>query len=183
MCAQRREQQTLTTAPTLFLQTPVRPVKFPSLSRSPTSPANSGNFNHSPHSSGGSSGVGGSSRHGGELHNRSGGYQAGPLRGGRRVPWGCGCGRPPRACSVDGPRNNCLHPVFLPDVAQGVSSEFTALPFALQNGTFIHAQIFTATGSTWLPPSRRRWSVLSLRSSPALGVIPFPFPLVIMRAC
>ncbi|XP_039090679.1 ankyrin repeat and SAM domain-containing protein 6 [Hyaena hyaena] len=53
--------------------TPVRPVKFPSLTRSPTSPANSGNFNHSPHSSGGSSGVGGSSRHGGELHNRSGG--------------------------------------------------------------------------------------------------------------
>ncbi|XP_028349569.2 ankyrin repeat and SAM domain-containing protein 6 isoform X1 [Physeter macrocephalus] len=53
--------------------TPVRPVKFPSLSRSPASPANSGNFNHSPHSSGGSSGVGGMSRHGGELHNRSGG--------------------------------------------------------------------------------------------------------------
>ncbi|XP_045879297.1 ankyrin repeat and SAM domain-containing protein 6 isoform X3 [Meles meles] len=53
--------------------TAVRPVKFPSLSRSPTSPASSGNFNHSPHSSGGSSGVGGSSRHGGELHNRSGG--------------------------------------------------------------------------------------------------------------
>ncbi|CAK6433785.1 unnamed protein product [Pipistrellus nathusii] len=53
--------------------TPVRPVKFPSLSRSPASPANSGNFNQSPHSSGGSSGVGGMSRHGGELHNRSGG--------------------------------------------------------------------------------------------------------------
>ncbi|XP_030775611.1 ankyrin repeat and SAM domain-containing protein 6 isoform X2 [Rhinopithecus roxellana] len=53
--------------------TPVRPVKFPSLSRSPASPANSGNFNHSPHSSGGSSGVGGVSRHGGELLNRSGG--------------------------------------------------------------------------------------------------------------
>ncbi|KAG8512240.1 Ankyrin repeat and SAM domain-containing protein 6 [Galemys pyrenaicus] len=52
-------------------RTPVRPVKFPSLSRSPASPANSGNFNHSPHSSGGSSGVGG--RHVGELHNRSGG--------------------------------------------------------------------------------------------------------------
>ncbi|XP_036744288.2 ankyrin repeat and SAM domain-containing protein 6 isoform X1 [Manis pentadactyla] len=52
---------------------PVRPVKFPSLSRSPASPANSGNFNHSPHSSGGSSGVGGVSRHGGEMHNRSGG--------------------------------------------------------------------------------------------------------------
>lgn len=50
--------------------TPVRPVKFPSLSRSPTSPTNSGNFNHSPHSSSGSSGVGGISR---ELHNRSGG--------------------------------------------------------------------------------------------------------------
>ncbi|XP_055973101.1 LOW QUALITY PROTEIN: ankyrin repeat and SAM domain-containing protein 6 [Sorex fumeus] len=53
--------------------TPVRPVKFPSLSRSPASPANSGNFNPSPHSSSGSSGVGGVGRHGGELHNRSGG--------------------------------------------------------------------------------------------------------------
>ncbi|XP_004645294.2 ankyrin repeat and SAM domain-containing protein 6 [Octodon degus] len=53
--------------------TPVRPVKFPSLSRSPASPASSGNFNHSPHSSGGSSAVGGVSRHGAELHNRSGG--------------------------------------------------------------------------------------------------------------
>ncbi|XP_006886937.1 PREDICTED: ankyrin repeat and SAM domain-containing protein 6 [Elephantulus edwardii] len=51
----------------------IRPIKFPSLSRSPASPANSGNFNHSPHSSGGASGVGGVSRHGGELHNRSGG--------------------------------------------------------------------------------------------------------------
>lgn len=91
VCAQGRQQQTLTTTPTLFLQTPVRPVKFPSLSRSPASPANSGNFNHSPHSSGGSSGVGGSSRHGGELHNRSGGYQARPLRGGKTAPWGCGC--------------------------------------------------------------------------------------------
>uniref|UniRef100_A0A8C0L268 Ankyrin repeat and SAM domain-containing protein 6 n=1 Tax=Canis lupus dingo TaxID=286419 RepID=A0A8C0L268_CANLU len=57
----------------LTTMTPGRPVKFPSLSRSPASPANSGNFNHSPHSSGGSSGAGGSSRHGGELHNRSGG--------------------------------------------------------------------------------------------------------------
>ncbi|KAM5260102.1 ankyrin repeat and SAM domain-containing protein 6 isoform 1-T1 [Hipposideros larvatus] len=53
--------------------TPVRPVKFPSLSRSAASPTNSGNFNHSPHSSSGSSGVGGMSRHGAELHNRSGG--------------------------------------------------------------------------------------------------------------
>ncbi|EDL98852.1 rCG54922 [Rattus norvegicus] len=50
-----------------------RPVKFPSISRSPTSPASSGNFNHSPHSSGGASGVGSMSRLGGELHNRSGG--------------------------------------------------------------------------------------------------------------
>ncbi|XP_076420288.1 ankyrin repeat and SAM domain-containing protein 6 isoform X2 [Peromyscus maniculatus bairdii] len=50
-----------------------RPVKFPSISRSPTSPASSGNFNHSPHSSGGASGIGGMSRLGGELHNRSGG--------------------------------------------------------------------------------------------------------------
>ncbi|XP_040818835.1 ankyrin repeat and SAM domain-containing protein 6 isoform X1 [Ochotona curzoniae] len=53
--------------------TAVRPVKFPSLSRSHASPANSGNFGHSPHSSGGSSGVGGVSRHAGELYNRSGG--------------------------------------------------------------------------------------------------------------
>ncbi|XP_051699665.2 ankyrin repeat and SAM domain-containing protein 6 isoform X3 [Oryctolagus cuniculus] len=52
---------------------PGRPVKFPSLSRSPTSPASSGNFSHSPHSSGGSSGAGGASRHAGELHSRSGG--------------------------------------------------------------------------------------------------------------
>nr|XP_013008750.1 ankyrin repeat and SAM domain-containing protein 6 [Cavia porcellus] len=52
---------------------PVRPVKFPSLSRSPASPANSGNFNHSPHSSGSSSAIGGVSRPGAELHNRSGG--------------------------------------------------------------------------------------------------------------
>ncbi|XP_051043573.1 ankyrin repeat and SAM domain-containing protein 6 [Phodopus roborovskii] len=50
-----------------------RPVKFPSISRSPASPASSGSFNHSPHSSGGASGVGGMSRLGGELHNRSGG--------------------------------------------------------------------------------------------------------------
>ena len=66
------QQHTLTALSALFLQTLVRPVKFPSLSRSPASPANSGNFNHSPHSSGGSSGGGGVSRHGGELHNRSG---------------------------------------------------------------------------------------------------------------
>ncbi|XP_053423821.1 ankyrin repeat and SAM domain-containing protein 6 isoform X3 [Nycticebus coucang] len=52
---------------------PVRPVKFPSLSRSPASPTSSGNVNHSPHSSSSSSGVGGLSRHGGELHSRSGG--------------------------------------------------------------------------------------------------------------
>ncbi|CAH6776940.1 Anks6 [Phodopus roborovskii] len=58
---------------TLHLQTAGRPVKFPSISRSPASPASSGSFNHSPHSSGGASGVGGMSRLGGELHNRSGG--------------------------------------------------------------------------------------------------------------
>ncbi|NP_001019307.1 ankyrin repeat and SAM domain-containing protein 6 isoform 2 [Mus musculus] len=50
-----------------------RPVKFPSISRSPASPASSGSFNHSPHSSGGASGIGGMSRLGGELHSRSGG--------------------------------------------------------------------------------------------------------------
>ena len=88
LCIGRNEQQTLTVISTLFLQTPVRPVKFPSLSRSPASPANSGNFNHSPHSSGGSSGVGGMNRHGGELHNRSGGYPGRPLWGGGEIPWG-----------------------------------------------------------------------------------------------
>lgn len=131
---QRRQQQTLTTTPTLCLQTPVRPVKFPSLTRSPTSPANSGNFNHSPHSSGGSSGVGGSSRHGGELHNRSGGCQAGPLGGnGGKTPWGCGLKCPPRpsfpcTCSIDSPRNNGTHCVPFLGVAKGLSNEFTILP-------------------------------------------------------
>ncbi|NP_001123839.1 ankyrin repeat and SAM domain-containing protein 6 [Xenopus tropicalis] len=37
-----------------------RNVKFPSLPRSPTSPSNSGSFNHSPHSSGGANSVSGS---------------------------------------------------------------------------------------------------------------------------
>lgn len=60
------------TGPTLRLQAAGRPVKFPSISRSPTSPASSGSFNHSPHSSGGASGIGGMSRLGGELHSRSG---------------------------------------------------------------------------------------------------------------
>ncbi|XP_039766594.1 ankyrin repeat and SAM domain-containing protein 6 isoform X2 [Ornithorhynchus anatinus] len=50
-----------------------RAVKFPTVSRSPASSSNSGNFNPSPHSSGGSNSIGGVNRHGGELHNRSGG--------------------------------------------------------------------------------------------------------------
>ncbi|XP_043920525.1 ankyrin repeat and SAM domain-containing protein 6 [Protopterus annectens] len=50
-----------------------RPVKFPSMRRSPTSLCNSGNLNYSPHSSGGSNGIAGVSRHGGDPHNRSGG--------------------------------------------------------------------------------------------------------------
>ncbi|MGH0121744.1 UNVERIFIED_CONTAM: hypothetical protein FKN15_075160 [Acipenser sinensis] len=50
-----------------------RPVKFPSIVRSPSSPSNSGNFNYSPHSSGGSNGIAGINRHGGDPHNRSGG--------------------------------------------------------------------------------------------------------------
>ncbi|XP_033854195.3 ankyrin repeat and SAM domain-containing protein 6-like [Acipenser ruthenus] len=50
-----------------------RPIKFPSIVRSPSSPSNSGNFNYSPHSSGGSNGVAGINRHGGDPHNRSGG--------------------------------------------------------------------------------------------------------------
>uniref|UniRef100_A0A7M4F941 Ankyrin repeat and sterile alpha motif domain containing 6 n=1 Tax=Crocodylus porosus TaxID=8502 RepID=A0A7M4F941_CROPO len=50
-----------------------RPVKLPAFVRRPASPSNSNTFNHSPHSSGGSNNIAGISRHGGELHNRSGG--------------------------------------------------------------------------------------------------------------
>uniref|UniRef100_A0A6I8Q9G9 Ankyrin repeat and sterile alpha motif domain containing 6 n=1 Tax=Xenopus tropicalis TaxID=8364 RepID=A0A6I8Q9G9_XENTR len=49
----------LLTTMTSVSRTP-RNVKFPSLSRSPTSPSNSGSFNHSPHSSGGANSVSGS---------------------------------------------------------------------------------------------------------------------------
>lgn len=49
-----------------------RPVKLPAFARRPASPSNSNNFNHSPHSSGGSNNIAGINRHGGELHNRSG---------------------------------------------------------------------------------------------------------------
>ncbi|XP_060756112.1 ankyrin repeat and SAM domain-containing protein 6-like [Neoarius graeffei] len=50
-----------------------RSMKFPSISKVPSSsPSNSGNYN-SPHSSGGSNGVGGVNRHTSDLHNRSGG--------------------------------------------------------------------------------------------------------------
>ncbi|XP_027032370.1 ankyrin repeat and SAM domain-containing protein 6-like [Tachysurus fulvidraco] len=50
-----------------------RSMKFPSISKVPsTSPSNSGNYN-SPHSSGGSNGVGGINRHTSDMHNRSGG--------------------------------------------------------------------------------------------------------------
>ena len=68
----RKQGPVLTTWFTLSLQATSRPVKFPSISRSPASPASSGSFNHSPHSSGGASGIGGMSRLGGELHSRSG---------------------------------------------------------------------------------------------------------------
>ncbi|NXO93692.1 ANKS6 protein, partial [Certhia brachydactyla] len=50
-----------------------RPVKLPTFVRRPASPSNSNNFSHSPHSSGGSNNIAGINRHGGELHNRSGG--------------------------------------------------------------------------------------------------------------
>lgn len=49
-----------------------RPVKLPTFARRPASPSSSNNFNHSPHSSGGSNNIAGINRHGGELHNRSG---------------------------------------------------------------------------------------------------------------
>uniref|UniRef100_A0A8B9FIA6 NAD(+) ADP-ribosyltransferase n=1 Tax=Amazona collaria TaxID=241587 RepID=A0A8B9FIA6_9PSIT len=50
-----------------------RPVKLTTFVRRPASPSNSNNFSHSPHSSGGSNHITGINRHGGELHNRSGG--------------------------------------------------------------------------------------------------------------
>nr|XP_023689336.1 ankyrin repeat and SAM domain-containing protein 6 [Paramormyrops kingsleyae] len=50
-----------------------RSIKFPSITKGPASPSNSGNFSYSPHSSGGSNGVAGVSRHGADPHNRSGG--------------------------------------------------------------------------------------------------------------
>ncbi|XP_074844005.1 ankyrin repeat and SAM domain-containing protein 6 isoform X2 [Carettochelys insculpta] len=50
-----------------------RQVKLPNFARRPPSPSNSNNFNQSPHSSGGSNNIAVISRHGGELHNRSGG--------------------------------------------------------------------------------------------------------------
>ncbi|KAG7488626.1 hypothetical protein MATL_G00036210 [Megalops atlanticus] len=50
-----------------------RSIKFPSITKGPVSPSNSGNFNYSPHSSGGSNGVAGVNRHATDQHNRSGG--------------------------------------------------------------------------------------------------------------
>ncbi|XP_061095588.1 ankyrin repeat and SAM domain-containing protein 6-like [Conger conger] len=50
-----------------------RSIKFPSITKGPASPSNSGNFNYSPHSSGGSNGVAGVNRHTVDPHNRSGG--------------------------------------------------------------------------------------------------------------
>ncbi|KAG5850147.1 hypothetical protein ANANG_G00079130 [Anguilla anguilla] len=50
-----------------------RSIKFPSITKGPASPSNSGNFNYSPHSSGGSNGVAGVNRHAVDPHNRSGG--------------------------------------------------------------------------------------------------------------
>ncbi|XP_062335744.1 ankyrin repeat and SAM domain-containing protein 6-like [Osmerus eperlanus] len=51
-----------------------RSIKFPSISKGPSSssPSNSGHY-HSPHSSGGSNGLAGVNRHGSDSHNRSGG--------------------------------------------------------------------------------------------------------------
>ncbi|KAJ8377547.1 hypothetical protein AAFF_G00256110 [Aldrovandia affinis] len=50
-----------------------RSIKFPSITKGPASPSNSGNFSYSPHSSGGSNGLAGVNRHGPDPHNRSGG--------------------------------------------------------------------------------------------------------------
>ncbi|XP_066481517.1 ankyrin repeat and SAM domain-containing protein 6 [Tiliqua scincoides] len=50
-----------------------RPIKLSAFGRRPPTPSNSSNFNHSPHSSGGSNSIAGVNRHGGEIHNKSGG--------------------------------------------------------------------------------------------------------------
>nr|XP_060630623.1 ankyrin repeat and SAM domain-containing protein 6 [Anolis sagrei ordinatus] len=50
-----------------------RPIKLSTFARRPPTPSNSSNFNHSPHSSGGSNSIAGVNRHGGEMHNKSGG--------------------------------------------------------------------------------------------------------------
>ncbi|XP_042320079.1 ankyrin repeat and SAM domain-containing protein 6 [Sceloporus undulatus] len=50
-----------------------RPIKLSAFARRPPTPSNSSNFNHSPHSSGGSNSISGVNRHGGEMHNKSGG--------------------------------------------------------------------------------------------------------------
>uniref|UniRef100_A0A8C9TBM8 Ankyrin repeat and sterile alpha motif domain containing 6 n=1 Tax=Scleropages formosus TaxID=113540 RepID=A0A8C9TBM8_SCLFO len=50
-----------------------RSIKFPSITKGPASPSNSGNFSYSPQSSGGSNGVAGVARHAADPHNRSGG--------------------------------------------------------------------------------------------------------------
>ncbi|XP_061445032.1 ankyrin repeat and SAM domain-containing protein 6 isoform X2 [Rhineura floridana] len=50
-----------------------RSIKLSAFARRPPTPSNSSNFNHSPHSSGGSNSIAGVNRHGGEMHNKSGG--------------------------------------------------------------------------------------------------------------
>ncbi|XP_054841740.1 ankyrin repeat and SAM domain-containing protein 6 [Eublepharis macularius] len=50
-----------------------RPIKLSAFVRRPPTPSPSSNFNHSPHSSGGSNSIAGVNRHGGEMHNKSGG--------------------------------------------------------------------------------------------------------------
>ncbi|XP_053105456.1 ankyrin repeat and SAM domain-containing protein 6 isoform X2 [Hemicordylus capensis] len=50
-----------------------RPIKLSTFARRPPTPSSSNNFNHSPHSSGGANSIAGVNRHGGEMHNKSGG--------------------------------------------------------------------------------------------------------------
>uniref|UniRef100_A0A8C5TI70 SAM domain-containing protein n=1 Tax=Malurus cyaneus samueli TaxID=2593467 RepID=A0A8C5TI70_9PASS len=68
-----KAEQMRTAWPQRAINKGTRPVKLPTFARRPASPSNSNNFNHSPHSSGGSNNIAGINRHGGELHNRSGG--------------------------------------------------------------------------------------------------------------
>uniref|UniRef100_A0A8C9U392 Ankyrin repeat and sterile alpha motif domain containing 6 n=1 Tax=Scleropages formosus TaxID=113540 RepID=A0A8C9U392_SCLFO len=67
------KDDSLITTMTSVSRVVTRSIKFPSITKGPASPSNSGNFSYSPQSSGGSNGVAGVARHAADPHNRSGG--------------------------------------------------------------------------------------------------------------